>query len=88
MAFGRKVKEGHLAVFSVTTEEEAQALIVLTCPMDDEGKPYARELAAEQTLENLEAFSTKLDKAHDHMIANGNCRCKPVPRKHRAKKRK
>ena len=55
--------EGRLPVFSVDTEEEARALITLTCPMDAEGHYYARELADEQTLENLQAFSDKLARA-------------------------
>jgi len=66
--YGRSVPRGFLPVFSVNTEEEAKRLIVLTCPMNVDGQYYARELAEEQTLENLQAFSDKLVKAYDYMM--------------------
>lgn len=47
-------------MFSVDTEEEARRLIIAACPRDDRGTYYARELAHEQTLENLQVFSDKL----------------------------
>jgi hypothetical protein len=72
---GRTIPRGRLPVFSVADQEEAEALIVLTCPRDDSGNYYARELVEEQTIENLEAFSTKLDQAHDVLVAKGHCRC-------------
>lgn len=65
MRFGRTVEDGFLPVFSVDTEEEAQRLIVLACPRDGSGQFYARELAEEQTLENLQKFSDKLAKCHE-----------------------
>ena len=68
MRYGRSVPRGFLPVFSVNTEEEAKRLIVLTCPMNVDGQYYARELAEEQTLENLQAFSDKLVKAYDYMM--------------------
>lgn len=52
-------------MFSVDTEKEAETLIVMTCPRDAQGSYYARELASEQTLENLVAFSDKLQKCQD-----------------------
>lgn len=67
--------DGALPVFSVADEKEAKALISLTCPMNYDHQYYAAELAEEQTLENLEAFSTRLDKAHDMLATRGNCRC-------------
>ena len=60
MRYGRTVPNGFLPVFSVDTEEEAKQLIVLTCPTDHNGVHFARELAEEQTLENLQKFSDKL----------------------------
>lgn len=54
-------------MFSVDTEDEARTLIVMTCPRDDHGIYYARELVHEQTLENLQAFSDKLARAYDTM---------------------
>ena len=47
-------------MFIVDTEEEAKALIVAACPLNYEGEYFSRELAQEQTLENLQAFSDKL----------------------------
>jgi len=58
---------GTLPVFSVETEEEARQLIALTCPRDLKGTFYSRELAQEQTLENLQAFSDKLQCGYEFM---------------------
>jgi hypothetical protein len=60
--------DGRLPVFSVDTEKEAEALIVMACPRDDQGAYYARELAGEQTLENLVAFSDKLQECQYFMM--------------------
>lgn len=60
MSYGRVLPKGYLPVFSVDTEREAKLLITMACPTDVEGKHYARELAQEQTMENLVAFSDKL----------------------------
>lgn len=57
--------EGRLPVFGVATEAEAEQLIVMACPTDMAGNKYARELAEEQTLENLVAFSDRLQKCWD-----------------------
>lgn len=56
-------------MFSTDTEEQAKSLIVLTCPMGADGHYYARELAEEQTLENLQAFSDRLQRAWELMEA-------------------
>jgi len=55
--------------------DEAQRLITLACPRTDDGQFYAPELAEEQTLENLERFSDRLDNAHKHLVAAGRCNC-------------
>lgn len=47
-------------MFSVDTEEDAKQLLILCCPRDGGGNFYARELIAEQSLENLQTFSDKL----------------------------
>jgi hypothetical protein len=47
-------------VFSTDTEEEARSLITLCCPTDSAGTYFARELAAKQTLPNLQKFSDRL----------------------------
>jgi len=65
VGFGRVTPDGRLPVFGVQTEEEAEALITLACPRGPDGNYYARELAQEQTLENLVAFSDHLQKAWD-----------------------
>lgn len=67
MRYGRSVQKGFLPVFSVDTEEEAKRLIVMACPTDATGTYYARELAQEQTLENLQAFSDKLARCYEFM---------------------
>jgi hypothetical protein len=68
--FGRGLTpKGFLPVFSVDNEEEAKQLIVLCCPADDAGNYYARELADEQNLDNLRAFSDKLAKGYKMMKA-------------------
>lgn len=83
VGYGHVVPDGALPVFSVDTEEEAKALVVMTCPTDAAGTYYARELAQEQTLENLYAFGEKVGKAHDLMVKHGNCTCRNVKRKRR-----
>jgi hypothetical protein len=60
VGYGFLVPEGAMPVFSVDTEEEAKALIVTACPLNYDGEYFSRELAQEQTLENLQAFSDKL----------------------------
>ena len=51
-------------MFSMDTEEEARNLIVLTCGTTLNGDHYAKELVENQTLENLKAFSDRLEKAY------------------------
>ena len=57
------------------TSKEADQLITLACPVNHNGEHYSRELANEQTLENLAVFSEKLDRAHDVLVKNGHCTC-------------
>ncbi len=75
MRHGPCLDKGFLPVFSVADAEEAEMLIVLACPTNMKGEYIAPELAEEQTLKNLEAFSTKLDRAHDMLKQAGRCRC-------------
>ena len=75
MRFGTKCPDGFLPVFSVGDEEEAKALISLSCSTNLAGEYIAQELAEEQSLDNLERFSTRLDEAHDRLISTGSCRC-------------
>ena len=65
VTYGRTCPPGFLPVYFVDSEEEAKTLVVLTCAMGPDGKYYARELAAEQTLDNLDAFSKKIEQAHE-----------------------
>lgn len=48
---------------------------MLACERGPDGKYYARELVMEQTLDNLWAFSERLDKAHDRIVEAGRCKC-------------
>jgi hypothetical protein len=68
--FGRSVPKGFLPVFSVDTEAEAEQLLVLTCPRNLNMEFVAPELVHEQTLDNLHAFSERLQKGWD-MIEKG-----------------
>jgi hypothetical protein len=63
-------------VYSVADDEEARMLIATGCPRDNKGTYYARELAQEQTLENLKKFSDKLDTIHKLFEEKGLCRCR------------
>jgi len=47
-------------VHTVCCEERAKALITLGCNLSDSGEYYARELAQEQTLDNLAIFGERL----------------------------
>jgi len=70
VGYGIVVPEGSLPVFSTRTAEEAKHLIVLACPTNFDGEYYAKELAQEQTLENLVKFSDRLQYCWDIMEAN------------------
>ena len=66
--------EGFLPVYSVDTEEEAEQLLVMACPRNAAGEFVARELAQEQTLENLWSFGDKLEKYHGAMKARAKAK--------------
>jgi hypothetical protein len=70
VGFGRSLPKGKLTVFSCDTEEEARELLVFACGTNVKGEFVARELARKQTLENLVAFSDRLQASWDmiHMI--------------------
>lgn len=55
---------GRLPVHSVDTREQANALVVATCKLawDGSGEYIAEDLAAEQTLDNLERFALRLQE--------------------------
>ena len=69
------VPEGYLPCFSVGTKEEARSLLVMTCSTNKEGDFVARELAQEQSLENLSCFSDRLGVMHEILKENGRCKC-------------
>ena len=75
VGYGSRIPKGKLPVYSVGTEQEAKRLITLTCPMSDKGEHIAPELAREQTLDNLQAFSDRLHKGHELLKQRGNCTC-------------
>ena len=58
-------------MFTTDTPEEASALIALACPTNLNGDHYAPELAREQTIENLNAFSARLADLYDRFIKRG-----------------
>lgn len=59
---------GRLPVFTTNTKEEAELLITLACTMSYDGEYIAPELAEEQTLENLEAFSDRLEDLYNRFV--------------------
>lgn len=69
MRFGRSVPDGFLPVFSVPTEDDAQELLVAACARNWNGDFVARELAHEQTIENLIAFGDRLASVWAHIQA-------------------
>jgi len=75
--FGRTVPEGHLPVYSVDTEEEARRILVLACQTNTDGEFVAKELAEEQTLQNLYAFGDRLKDVHDKLLAIDRGRGQP-----------
>ena len=50
---------------TVENEEEAKALITLACPLSLSGEYIAPELVQEQNLENLQAFSDRLNHLYE-----------------------
>ena len=71
MGFGRgPIPDGRLPVFSTNTEAEAKMLLVMCCHLDYFGHYYARELLEDQTLENLQRFSDRLQRGWELMKKN------------------
>lgn len=76
MSVSETLPKGHLPVFSVDTEYEAEQLVIATCPTGYDGKHYARELTEEQSLVNLAKFSDKLATIHQRLVELGKCQCR------------
>ena len=72
MGFGTVVPEGHLPVFSTDTEEQARKLLVAACGTNMQRQFVARELAEEQTVENLIAFGERLAETAERMNLFGD----------------
>ncbi len=51
-------------------------LLTMACPRNLRGECIAPELAREQTIENLLAFSDRQDQYHEILKANGRCQCR------------
>ncbi len=79
MDYGECIPEGFLPVYSVGNAEEAKALLVLTCETNNARQFIAKELAAEQTLDNLFAFGDRLNRYHAMLVQIGNCSCEAAP---------
>jgi hypothetical protein len=60
VGYGVTVPKGSLPVYSVDTEEQAKVLIATACGTNLNNEYVARELAEEQTIENLLAFGDRL----------------------------
>lgn len=65
MGYGVTIPKGALPVFSVDTEEEAERLLLLTCPTNLNHEYVAPELVREQTLGNLTSFARRLKRGYD-----------------------
>ena len=68
MRYGRSVEKGFMPVMSVDTEAEAKSLLTLACPLNLQGEYIARELAREQTMDNLFAFGDRLIKLYEEYV--------------------
>lgn len=55
-------------MFTTRNRAEAEALITLACPMNHAGEYIAPELAEEQTMANLNAFSDRLEDLYNKYI--------------------
>ncbi|MCH7548321.1 MAG: hypothetical protein IH969_02085 [Candidatus Krumholzibacteriota bacterium] len=77
MRYGRTLPDGFLPIFSVGSEEEAQALLVMACETNLDGEYIARELATDQSMENLIAFGKRLETVHRlfFQFHEGRCQC-------------
>lgn len=65
-----------MPVFSVGDEKEARELLTLACSTNLRGEYVAEELVMEQTLDNLDRFSDRLQLLHDkYLVPHGRCRC-------------
>ena len=62
-------------MYSVSDEQEARDLLVRACGTNLQGEFVAAELVEEQTLDNLAAFSDRLDGVHTLLREAGRCRC-------------
>lgn len=72
MRFGPKCPLGFLPIFSVNTEDEAKALLLLACPTTYDGAYFAPELRTEQTLPNLYAFGDRLRDIYVNRMGRPN----------------
>lgn len=64
------VPKGFLPVFGCDTEEQAKTLITAACGRTLNGEHFARELTESQTIENLAAFSDRLEMYWDRIAPN------------------
>lgn len=56
-------------MFSTDTEEQARSVIVATCSRGLDGQYYSHDLAADQTLENLDRLGDKMERAYNMIAA-------------------
>ena len=71
---------------STDTDEEAQSLLVASCVRGLDGEYYARELAHDQSLANLEAFALKLERNYERILESRGALKPTMTKKVRGKK--
>jgi hypothetical protein len=77
--FGPKCPDGFLPVFSTDTKEEAKRLLTLCCDTNLDGEFVARELVMKRDFDSLHAFSDRLQKGWDFLMAADKKKKKPKP---------
>ena len=69
MRYGRTAEPGFLPIYSVDSAAEANDLLIAACERNLEGEFVARELAQDQSLENLYTFGDRLRDVHRRIKA-------------------
>jgi hypothetical protein len=59
---------GSLPVFSTNTLEASKMLVQLSCATNLNGEYIAKELAETQNMENLQAFSDRLNEIYEKYV--------------------
>lgn len=73
MRYGRTTPSGFCTVHTVCCEDRARQLLVLACPTNYDGEFIATELAEQQTIPNLRAFSERLKNTEECYMPPCSC---------------